>query len=248
MPDVQYYWTAFELLQKGEATKCEVQNWIAAVDTRREDIWRRLRHLIRNGLNARGLAPVKVFLAEGTTSLRNLLLESLEDGKCPSVDESLFTLRNKGPQASPWNEFLEHIDETSKSSNLDSLNHLIHIYNTVNPALSRLGTGTTHTNHSTTDQPLLLVVIDDIAECEIFDGAKSYLQRCHNKLRRDLGVQILGLFPIQKIFVEDDERSSLWARCPGTHLRIDDVEGLQTPGVVVEKVYEFPQRWQSDEA
>jgi hypothetical protein len=31
LPDVQYYWTAFELLQQGKITNGEVQNWIKAV-------------------------------------------------------------------------------------------------------------------------------------------------------------------------------------------------------------------------
>jgi hypothetical protein len=252
LPDVQYYWTAFELLQQGKITNGEVQNWIKAVDTRRDEIWLRLRDLILYMLNARALAPVKVSLADGTASLRDLLIKSLKDGKFPSINESLFTLRTEGPQASSWNEFLVHMDETSRPSSTDSLSHLIHIYNTVRPALSRPTAATTCVGPWTPDRHLLLVVVDDIGEWDIFDGAKRYLQGYHAPPRKDsevkdLGVHVVGLFPLQRIFVEDDERSSLWARCPGSRLRVNDCESLQTPAKIVEKIYGLPGVCQSPE-
>jgi hypothetical protein len=242
LPDVQYYWTAFELLQQGRITNGEVQNWMKAVDTRRDEIWLRLRDLILDMLNARGLAPVKVSLADGTTSLRGLLIKSLKDGKFPSIDECLFSLRTEGPQASSWNEFLEHMDETSRPRSLDSLSHLIHIYNTVRPALSRPRAATTCIAPWIPGRPLLLVVVDNISEWDIFHDTKRYLQGYHAQLRKDLevkdlGVHVLGLFPLQRIFVKGDERSSLWARCPGSRLRVNDCDSLQTPAKIVENVY-----------
>ena len=91
-------------------------------------------------------------------------------------------------------------------------------------------------------RPLLLVVVDNISEWDIFHDTKRYLQGYHAQLRKDLevkdlGVHILGLFPLQRIFVKDDERSSLWARCPGSRLRVNDCDSLQTPAKIVENVY-----------
>jgi hypothetical protein len=237
LPDVQYYWIAFEQLQQGSVTERDVCDWIKAVDTRRDEIWRRLRDLVQNKLHARDLAPVDIRLAEGTASLRDLLKTGLKSGQCPSIDESLFTLRTKGPQAHSWNEFMEHMDEMSMPKSSDSLSHLIHIYNTINPALPRLQDTTTQPDPSAPVLPLLLIVVDDIAEWRIFDGAESYLRGRRSMTCQNTGVHIIGLFPLQKIFVKDDERSSLWSRCPGSFIRIGDIDNLQTPGKVVERIY-----------
>lgn len=241
LPDVQYYWIAFEQLQRGSVTGRDVRNWIKAVDTRRDEMWARLRDLIQKMLHARDLAPVDIHLAEGTASLRDLLKTGLRCGQCPSVDQSLFTLRTKGPQAHSWNEFMEHVDETSMPKTSEDLSHLIHIYNTIKPALPRLRDTTTQPDPLTPVLPLLLIVVDDIAEWRIFDGAESYLRGRRTMLYHNTEVHVVGLFPLQKVFVKDDERSSLWSRCPGSLLRIDNIDSLQTPGKVVERIYERTQ-------
>jgi hypothetical protein len=240
LPDVQYYWTAFELLQQGEVTKSYVQDWMTAVDTRREAIWLRLHGTLLDMLKSRGLAPVDICLAEGAASLRNLLKGGVEDDNLPSVSRCLSTLQSQGSQASCWKQFLDHLDESSRPSDRESLGHLIHVFNTVKPALSRLRDTTKDATALTSQRPQLLVVVDDIAEWKIFDGAKSYLHIYQTKLYKDSKVRITGLFPLQKIFVEDDERSSLWARCPGSYIRIDDDDRLQTPENIVEKIYGPP--------
>jgi hypothetical protein len=247
LPDVQYYWIAFEQLQQGSITERGAWDWIEAVDTRRVEIWRRLRDLVQNMLHTRNLAPVDICLAEGTASLRDLLKTQLKSGQYPSIEESLFTLRTKGPQAHSWNEFMKHIDEASMPKSSDNLSHLIHIYNTIKPALPRLQDIMTQPDPSTSVLSLLLIVVDDIAEWRIFDGAESYLRGRRTMPCQTMGVHVIGLFPLQKIFVKDDQRSSLWSRCPGSFIRVGDIDSLQTPEKIVERIYGYPQGWRSDE-
>lgn len=237
LPDVQYYWRAFELLQQGEITEANALSWVAAVDTRKSQIWLHFRDLLQDMLDGRELAPVQVFLAEGSTSFRELLMRRLKAGQLPSVEECVSNLRTEGPNASLWNEYM---DQMPTPSDTDSLNHLIHVFNTVKPVLSGYQSMETNVEYSTPCQPPLLIVVDNIDEWDIFDGAKSHLQKRCTQSHKHTEVPIIGLFPMQRIFVEDHQRSSLWAKCPGTHLGNHENDSLWTPTEVVEKIYGQP--------
>lgn len=243
LPDVQYYWKAFELLQKGVITKSNALSWVTAVDTRRSQVWLHFGDLLQDMLDDRELAPVQVFLTEGSTSFRDLLMRRLEAGQVPSIEECVSNLRTEGPDASLWNEYM---DQMPKPSDTDSLNHLIHVFNTVKPVLPGYRSMETNAKFPTPGRLPLLIVVDNIDEWDIFHGAKRFLQQRCAQLYKHTEVPIIGLFPMQKVFVEDHQLSSLWAKCPGPRLRNGENDSLWIPAEVVEKIYGKPKVKRTD--
>jgi hypothetical protein len=221
IPDVQYCWGAFELLQKGVVTRTQVQTWIAAVDERRCKLWRFIETAIRDMLDARLLSPVQILLAGGTASVRKYLSQAAATGVTPSLDDILDVLNNDGHDTHRWNKFLQHAGVVYGPKDIPELGRLFHVFNSLDLVL--------HTTSRMVDcrvdasikyeRPQLLLQVDDIFEWKIFDRARSILKAYQTDVCHDIQIQIVGLFPLQKIFAGGNGRSSLWTNPPGPLLR-----------------------------
>ena len=85
--------------------------------------------------------------------------------------------------------------------------------------------------------PQLLLQVDDIFEWKVFDRAMRILKERQNHVPHNSKVEIVGLFPMQKIFVGGDGRSNLWTNPPGPLLRSAETGRLCFPADIFRPVY-----------
>ena len=239
VPDIQYYWAAFELFQHGVVSKNYVQAWIATVDERRHKLWCFFNSAIRNLLSARHLPPVRVVLTQGTKSVCEYLKQAASIGAIPSLDDLMDYLKHNKADSHCWNAFLRYAGEKYKPRDVQDLGRLFHVFNALSPVL--------HTTERVEDLairsvmegdlPQLLLQVDDVFEWKVFDRAKRILKERQNHVPHDSKVEIVGLFPMQRIFVGGNGRSNLWTNPPGPLLRSAETGRLCFPADIFSAVY-----------
>lgn len=239
VPDIQYYWAAFELFQHGVVTKEYVQAWIATVDERRHKLWCFINSAICNLLSARHLPPARVILAQGTRCVREYLKQAASIGTIPSLDDLKVYLEHDEADSHRWNAFLRYAGDKNEPKDVRDLGRMFHVFNALSPVLHTTELGGDLEIRSVVEGglPQLLLQVDDIFEWKVFDRAKRILKERQSHVPHNSKVEIVGLFPMQKIFVGGDGRSNLWTNPPGPLLRSAETGRLCFPADIFSLVY-----------
>ncbi|KAE8151427.1 hypothetical protein BDV25DRAFT_138847 [Aspergillus avenaceus] len=212
LPDLQYYWSACELFEKGLVSVDYVQDWMAAVDERKDKLARVMVKAIHEMLHGRHIPLIDVNVTSGSEAAVAILKGKIQKGTLPTVDELLAALQLEGPDAILWHVFLGHLESRFQPTSPLDLGRLVYVFKAVKPVLaSQLLSG-----------QLLNIIIDDPAECKIFESAARFLKRYFESQAKPVAHSLMfGLFPMQRIFVAGPGRSDLYLNDPGADLELD---------------------------
>ncbi|KID80863.1 hypothetical protein MGU_11714 [Metarhizium guizhouense ARSEF 977] len=213
IPDFQYYWKACSFLHKGLVEVGYVQTWMGAMDLRKSQLGAVMTEMIRSAMDDRGLVGlnVQVQVNSGTEEATKIFKMKTVTGSVPTVEDVIDALTSKGPEAAKWRAFLSAAPAQDQPSTMDELGKLVYVFKTVKSVLT-LGTASIPTSRvATAVGRSLIVQVNDVTDWRIFDRAKTFLKRyskisgvCLNE------TIIVGVFPLQKIFLTGPGRSNLY--------------------------------------
>ncbi|KAL4931751.1 uncharacterized protein BDV17DRAFT_288337 [Aspergillus undulatus] len=240
IPEFQYYWTACDLLGKGLVTVQYVWGWIAAVDRRREQLGLAMKSVLQKMLVDRNLlVGVEIGLSSETEAVVALVKEKLSCEDVPSLEEVLQALRSRGEDPGLCTVFLNRLDSQEQPSTMDTLSWLIYVFKSVKPALAQQQRpGPQCADGDDAPDRRLIFQVDNVNEWKIFDRARSYLKHyARNCPGNTPKSTLLGLFPVQKVFVAGTDRSDLYIDNPGCHFLLDAKNTTIGPLDVISRVY-----------
>lgn len=212
IPDFQYYWATCKLLERKLITIEYVTKWIAAMDKRRHQLAAVMTDMVYYNLSSRSISmsKVQVRLTRGTEAAADLIKETVKSGLLPSLDEVVSALRS-GKEGLQWSQFLDSFDRQSRLATVGDLGKVTYVYNMVKSALLSTSPAIPQSGHPERAGRALIFHVDDIHESTIFDRSKNFLPRYGRKHGTGAGdAVIIGLFPMQKIFVAGPGRSYLY--------------------------------------
>lgn len=237
IPDLQYYWTACELLQRNLVTISYAQSWIAAIDERRNQLQFVMTSMIRTLLRDRPLCGVKVNITSGTEAAGSLVKEKIS-GTVPSLQEVISALRSQGRDAAQWGELFDHLDPRDQPLNVGALGPLMYVFKTVKPALLYQPLQSANQNSHETPGRRLIIQVDNVNERRILNRAKTSLKKYARQRYGNAEEPIIvGLFPMQRIFVAGPGRSDLYYRDPGSRLCLDPDKTIISPLDIIGATY-----------
>jgi hypothetical protein len=218
IPDFQYFWTACELLERKLVDVTYVYKWIEAISERRSRLFNIMSSMIHASLRERRVTNVKICLTSGTEAAVELTSKRLPAGPMPSLDELLDELQQGHSDAEQWKSFLAHLDPRHRPSTISELGRLMYVFKAVKPALAHgpqqllNGGAQSHGNN-------LIIMVDNSTEWRIFDRARTFLKRYTKNPTNGAGETVMvGLFPLEKIFVAGARRSDLYLEGPGSDM------------------------------
>jgi hypothetical protein len=219
IPDLQYYWTACELFERGLVTIDYVQSWIAMIDKRRKQLKNILTSTIRAMLLDRHLCDIDIHITPGTEPAVELVKKSVAIGAVPCLEELVGALRSQGENGVRWREFLDNLDPRHQPSTVEELGRLMYIFKTVRPALEHHQPPVDENND---DMPgrKLVIQVDDVNEWKVLDKSQAFLKKYSKRLVEDEAI-LVGLFPMQRIFAAGKGRTDLYVSDPGHRLCLD---------------------------
>ncbi|OAQ59057.1 hypothetical protein VFPPC_14988 [Pochonia chlamydosporia 170] len=212
IPDFQYYRTACELFEKGQVGAEYVQNWITAMDCRKHQLGAVLMEMIRLSMEDRGISSpgVTIRLSSGTEEAASLFKNKVMLGRTPNLTEVLDVMASRGFEAKEWQEFLGSLDARQQPFNMDQLGKLVYVFKTVKSVLLPSALPGLTSDAANSINETLLIQINDIREWRIFDRAKRFLHNYSKTRLQPFTPAIVGLFPMQKIFLHGGGRSDLY--------------------------------------
>lgn len=232
IPDIQYYWTACELFENGHVDLEFAKAWIAAIDKRKSQLANIMRTLLRSMMKERQIDGISINITTGTEAVAELIKRKLDAGEIPSMEESLNVLKSQGPNAARWRGMLNNMDPREHPTNMLELGRLVYIFKAVRSTLEREemevdGSG-----------KRLIIQIDNIAEWRITMRSKDFLKRYSKSLPKGDEEDILiGLFPIERIFLAGTRRSELYSNDTHTGLCLDDGKTNTDPIDLISTTY-----------
>lgn len=214
IPDFQYYWNACSLLQKGLISVDYMQGWMAAMDLRKSQLGDVMTSMIRSAMRDRGLANPNVLiqLNSGAEEAVALFRTKTAAGMVPSVREVITAMASYGPEASKWQQFFGVLPVAKQPLTMDELGKLVYVFKTVKSALTPNIPSDTATNRVRRPAGQSLIVqVNDITDWRVYDKSRTFL-RAYSKIQNVClkYIAIIGIFPLQRIFLTRPGRSSLY--------------------------------------
>lgn len=193
--------------------------------------------MIHTSLRERQVSNIKICLTSGTEAAVELTMKRLPAGQMPSLDELLDELQHGHSDAEQWKNFLVHLDPWHQPSTISELGHLMYVFKAVKPALAhgpqQLLNGGPQSHHKN-----LIIMVDNSTEWRIFDRARAFLKRYTKNTTNGAGETImLGLFPLEKIFVAGARRSDLYLEDPGSDMWRETEPSRVGPLDVIDTAY-----------
>ncbi|KAF7122877.1 hypothetical protein CNMCM5793_000987 [Aspergillus hiratsukae] len=218
IPDFQYFWTACELLERKVVDVTYVYRWVEAISERRSRLFNIMSSMIHTSLRERQVSNVRICLASGTEAAVELTMKRLHAGPMPILDEFLEELQQGHADAEQWKNFLTHLDPRHQPSTISELGRLMYVFKAVKPALAH-GHQQLLNSGPQSHGKNLIIMVDNSTEWRIFDRARTFLKRYTKNSNNGAGETImLGLFPLEKIFVAGARRSDLYLDDPGSNM------------------------------
>ncbi|KAJ5648903.1 uncharacterized protein N7484_002626 [Penicillium longicatenatum] len=232
IPDIQYYWTACELFEKGHVDLEFTKAWIAAIDRRRGQLANIMTTVLRSMIVERHVDGIEINITTGTEAVAELIKSKLDAGETPSMEEALSVLKSQGPNAARWRGMFNNMDPRDHPTNMLDFGRLVYIFKAVRSALEREDTEIDCSGKR------LIIQIDNIAEWRIMMRSKDFLKRYFKSLPKGTEEDILiGLFPIERIFLAGTHRSELYSNDTNTGLRLDESKINVSPVDLVSATY-----------
>jgi hypothetical protein len=217
VPDFQYYWHACELLERNIVSMVFVEAWITLIDKWRGQLGKVILSAINELLEERhihrGIAGnrVELNLTSGTESATIAIKDSISRRRIPTVEEVLSALQNDSHDGLLWREFLANLSPKYYPDTLLELGRLAYVFKVVKPALAPKLANNERTGLN------VIFQVDDVIEWKIYEQAKMFL-KSYGPNDRQNATCMLGVFPLQRIFVAGKGRSCLYVNDPGPHL------------------------------
>ncbi|KAI5847503.1 hypothetical protein BZA05DRAFT_405051 [Tricharina praecox] len=193
VPRIQYYAPILAAFSSGHCTRREMEAWLAAIDTRHDQLATIFPAVVHAFLSSRGIHNIRVEVS----STLDVLLPYIRDHLSSSTPLHITGILKELVRVDPlWASYLPN----PPPADLTALSKSSYSYTLVRPALS-----------STPSDKVLLLHIDNPAEWRIFLEAQKALGERPGML--------LGLYPLERVFTgESTGRSSLYLQDPGQML------------------------------
>ncbi|KAF4161668.1 hypothetical protein CNMCM6936_003187 [Aspergillus lentulus] len=238
IPDFQYFWTACELLQRNLVDVTFVNSWIDAMNVRRCRLFNIMSSMINSSLRERQVSNVKICLTSGTGAAVESIMKRLPAGMMPSLNELLDGLQQGHSDAEQWKNFLANLDSRHQPSTISELGRLMYVFKAVKPALAHGPQQLPNSGPRSHHKKNLIIMVDNSTEWRIFDRARTFLKRYTKNPTDGAGETImLGLFPLEKIFVAGARRSDLYLEDPGSDMWRENEPSRVGPLDVIDAVY-----------
>ena len=232
IPDFQYYWTACELFENGLVDLEYTRAWIAAIDKRRSQLGNIMTTMIRSMIGERQVDDIAINITPGTEPVVELIKSKLDSGETPSMEEIVSALKSQGPDAARWRGMFDNMDPRDHPTNMIDLGRIAYVFKVVRAALER------ENDKSDCNRKNLVIQVDNIAEWRILMRSKDFLKRYFKSLPKGVEEDILiGLFPMERIFLAGSNRSELYSNDTNTGLCLDEQKVTISPLDIVSATY-----------
>ncbi|KAF7182822.1 hypothetical protein CNMCM7691_002483 [Aspergillus felis] len=238
IPDFQYFWTACELLERNLVDVTYVNKWIDTMNERRSLLFNIMSSMIHSSLRERQVSNVKICLTSGTEAAVESIMRSLPAGPMPSLDELLDKLQKGHSDAEQWKNFLANLDPRHWPSTISELGRLMYVFKAVKPVLTHGPQQLLNRSSQSRQEKNLIIMVDNSTEWRIFDRARTFLKRYTKSPTNGASETIMvGLFPLEKIFVAGARRSDLYLEDPGSDMWSESEASRVGPLEVIDTVY-----------